>query len=728
MSKRKSPRIRAHAGGNHVPPRGTRRRRLVAALALAGMVAGGALTWHLARRAAEPVVARGRSDVLLVTIDTLRADAPGFAGGRARTPNLDRLAAGGLVFTSTHAHSVVTLPSHASILTGLYPFEHGIRDNAGFRLGRGVQTLATRLASNGYETGAFVGAFPLDARFGLGAGFDVYDDRYPSSIRAGELSVPERPAHEVVAAATRWIDGRRGPFFAWVHLYDPHAPYRPPPPFDREYEGDPYAGEVAAVDRALGPLMATLARRGRPVLVVVTADHGEALGGHGEATHGLFSYEETLHVPLLVATVPSERIRRPAISALPARHIDVVPTVLDVLGLAPPTGLSGRSLVAAVESDARDDAPSYFEAMTAALNRGWAPATGVLLGRYKYIRLPIPELYDLGTDPRETRNLADGDRARVRALDALLSRLTAGAADPAGGRHAEAADTRERLRALGYVATGGTAGRPRWSEADDPKNLIQLDQALQRGVEQYQQGRFGDARATFRDVSRQRPSMATPYLHLASIAWETGRPDEAIDTLRQALAAGAAQPEVKAQLGIYLAEGGRPDEAVDVLRDVTGADDSDLDAWNGLGIALARSGQSEEAARLLGRLAAEHASDAVTQANLGTALLGSGRLQEAREAFARALEVDPSLPTALTGLGVVELREGRRTAAVTCWQRAIAADARQFDALYNLGVALMKTGDVAGARRYLQQFASSAPAASYGEEIRQVRAWLGGTK
>jgi arylsulfatase A-like enzyme/Flp pilus assembly protein TadD len=696
------------------PAHGPRRLALVCAAATLVTVAW-LLRWSwLATSPA--MIPRGDYDVLLVTIDTLRADAPGFAGGRARTPNLDRLAASGVRFAFAHAHSVVTLPSHASILTGLYPFDHGVRDNSGYRLGSQPTTLATRLARQGYETGAFVGAFPLDARFGLGTGFDVYDDRYPAGGRAGELSFPERPAPAVVAAALRWIGPRRGRFFAWLHLYDPHAPYRPPAPFDREYADDPYAGEVAAVDAALGPLFEAVAHRRRPVLVVVTADHGESLGSHGEATHGLFAYEDTLRVPLVVATLPASG-RSPIVSQASARHVDIVPTVLDALRLPLARELPGRSLLT-VAAGGADSVSSYFEALTASLNRGWAPLTGVIVGRHKYVHLPMPELYDLDADPHERTNLAGSQRSQADVLEHLL----AGMASPAAPRLAESEDTRRQLASLGYVA--GTAGRGGWSEGDDPKTLIGLDQALQRGVEEYQRGSAETARATFLDVVRQRPSMSTPYLHLASMAWEGGRPEEAIRILRQALAAGARTSEVEAQLGIYLAEGGQPEEAVEVLREVTRTDANDLDAWNGLGIALARAGRGAEAVALLTRLAAEHPTDATTLGNLGTAQLGEGRLEEARRAFVGALEADATLAIALNGLGVIDVRLGRREAAIDWWRRAVAADARQFDALYNLGVALRKAGDPAEARRCLQQFVASAPPSAYAEEIRRFRLWL----
>ena len=253
-------------------------------------------------------------NVLLITIDTLRADALGSSGGAAATPALDRLAAGGVRFDFAHAHAVTTLSSHASILTGSYPFQHGIRDNSGYRLPAGAQTLATRLKQAGYQTAAFVGGFPVHSRFGLNLGFDLYDDHFGETGAPTEFVMPERPASTVVALARDWIAeqeaGRAGaggtgakPWFVWVHLFDPHAPYRPPAPFDAQYAKQPYYGEVAATDAALAPLLDELRASVQPTLVVVTGDHGEGLGDHGELTHGLFAYEATLRVPLIMAEI-----------------------------------------------------------------------------------------------------------------------------------------------------------------------------------------------------------------------------------------------------------------------------------------------------------------------------------------------------------------------------------------------------------------------------------------
>src|SRR4051794_25770981 len=273
-------------------------------------------------------------NVLLITVDTLRGDALGCDGGPARTPNIDALAAGGIRFSFAHAQAVVTLPSHASILTGLYPFQHGYRENSGYRLTPGVQTLANRLKANGFSTGAFVAAFPLDARFGLTPGFDVYDGRFDDVGTGAEFLLPERPAPAVVSRAVQWIGQRDGRWFAWVHLYDPHAPYRPPPPFDREYAAQPYYGEVAAADQALAPLLAAARGGSRSTLVVLTGDHGESLGEHGELTHGLFAYESTLRVPLILTEISgTQSSQRPqkdngffaggGIADQPVRHVDI---------------------------------------------------------------------------------------------------------------------------------------------------------------------------------------------------------------------------------------------------------------------------------------------------------------------------------------------------------------------------------------------------------------------
>ena len=398
MSRKRDARRRKTEGPRSRP---WRVRARIALPVAAGLLAIAAALFVVHARA-RPVTREAGLDVLLITVDTLRADALGaYGNARARTPWIDRLAAGGVRFDRAHAHNVVTLPSHANILSGRYPFEHGVRDNAGFRFPQDVDTLATRLKALGYRTGAFVSAFPLDSRFGLDRGFDVYDDAFADGRAAADFMLPERPAIDTVAAARRFLDAGDGrPSFLWLHVYDPHAPYLPPAAFAAQFPGDPYHGEVAATDDALSALLRPLLAAGRDgrTLVVLTGDHGESLGEHGELTHGLFAYEATLHVPLVMY---APRLLRPAVVSEPVRHVDILPTVLDALGQAVPADLPGRSLLRAAAGERLTPAPAYFEALTAMLGRGWAPLYGVARGDDKLIDLPLPELYDLGRDPGE---------------------------------------------------------------------------------------------------------------------------------------------------------------------------------------------------------------------------------------------------------------------------------------------------------------------------------------
>jgi len=618
------------------------RSRLAALLLLAG--AGAALAWVWSRGAPPLVERTAEQNLLLVTIDTLRADALGSYGGPAATPNLDRLAAAGVRFEFAHAHAVVTLPSHASILTGLYPFEHGIHDNAGYRLPEESLTLAAMLRAEGFATGAFVGAFPLDSRFGLDNGFDVYDDRFGHAEGPSDLTIAERPAEAVVEAARTWIESQSGQWFAWVHLFDPHAAYSPPPPFDARYAANPYHGEVAYTDHALGPLLDVAgASEARPTLVVVTADHGEALGEHGERTHGLFAYEATLRVPLVVAQIGRELAvpDEGAVSAEPVRHVDIVPSVLDALSLPASPALPGRALLDPAPADT--EPLSYFEALPASLNRGWAPLRGVLAGRDKYIDLPLPELYDLQADPAETINLVTGGAGRARELATLLADLPA--SDPLERRVAETAEVIERLRSLGY-GDGTAPARDAYTADDDPKRLAHLDDAIDRGTDLSQRGRPREAIEVYRKVIAERPDLEPAYRHLAYLHWSLGEVEEAVGALRRARDAGIASPAVAGQLGMYLAESGAADEAVPLLEALAaGVGPPDLDALNALGIAYARRGDHERALETFERVIGLDPDSALVPdalLRLGTELVDAGDLGAARSYLERFVGIAPA--------------------------------------------------------------------------------------
>jgi arylsulfatase A-like enzyme/tetratricopeptide (TPR) repeat protein len=641
-------------------------------------------------------------NVLLITIDTLRTDRVGAFGRRtgaaSLTPNLDRMAAEGLRLTHTYSAVPLTLPSHTSIMTAVSPPVHGVRANGLFRLGPRLPTLATVLKAVGYRTGAFVGAFVLDARFGLNRGFDVYDDRYGEKIPGDPAEGAERRAEDVIRPAKAWIlQGleRRvsasgdSPWFAWVHLYDPHEPYRAPEPYASQHE--PYDAEVAYTDAQIGTLLADLKAAGQldRTLVMIAADHGESLGEHGERTHGVFVYDVTMRVPWIVWA--GNRIRAASSDAV-TRLIDLAPTILDLAGVAAPPEFEGRSIGEAVGGPGPSLA--YIVAMDANITRNWAPLTGIVSGGYKLIELPIPELYDLATDPGETHNLFTTRGERARTLSTLLRDASTGFATKAPGSGSEkttlSAESRQRLQALGYVASSAESGRRVYTDADDPKSMIGASDDLNRAVRMFNAGERSDAIAAVREIIRRHPAFPTAYGDLATMLRETGDLAGAITMLEHIVKEGIADHRVMVVLAGYLAEAGHGDRAADLLEAVVASHPDDAEALNSLGVIYMRRRQHEKA----------------------------------RAAFGRVLELDPTSAKAYENLGADKLATGDLAGAVPDLQRALELEPRLYDALYNLVLALRELGRVNEARPQLDRFVREAPPERYAQDIARFRALL----
>jgi arylsulfatase A-like enzyme/Tfp pilus assembly protein PilF len=658
-----------------------------------------------ARETVAPASAAPAGDIILVTIDTWRADAAGFAGNtRVKTPFLDGLANRGIVFTNAHAHNVITLPSHVNILTGLNPYQHGVRENAGYVLDANVETLAERLHAAGYATGAFVAAFPLDARFHLDQGFDVYDDNYGKGRTTSDFALQERSANAVLESAVNWwrsTEGRKR--FLWVHLYEPHAPYTPPEPFASEYRDRPYLGEVAAADDALARQLAPLLTA--QTTIIVTGDHGEALGDHGELTHGLFAYESTLKVPLIVVAPGVTPHRENAY----ARHIDIAPTVLERAGVT--AQLPGQSLLHPLRK-----ADTYFEALSASLNRGWAPLTGLIRDDLKLVDLPVSELYDLPRDPAEAHNLyAD----RRRESTALRTALRAVQVAPNAGRSI-ASEEAARLRSLGYM-TGSASGH--FTTADDPKNLVQVDRKIHEIIELHQRGAETKAVQLAREVVREQPRMASARELLAFVLQESERVPEAIAVLQELLQSGQASTSAKLQLAKLLTETGHAPDALALVAPLAD-NNADADTLNTYGIALSEAGRAREAAAQFERAIAIDPNNAPAYQNLGIAALRGNDLQSAEQHLTRALQLNPRLPLALNTLGVVYIRKGEPARAAEAWKRSFAVDHHQYDALYNLGLLAAQQGQREEARAALEEFVRIAPPPRYRNDIAAAKQML----
>jgi len=646
-------------------------------------------------------------DIILVTIDTLRADAVGFAGNQAvKTPFLDRLAGEGTVYTNAHAHNVVTLPSHVNILTGLYPYQHGVHDNAGFHLDAKYETVATMLRRSGYTTGAFIGAYPLDARYGLNAGFDVYDDNYGKGAASLDFSNQERPANAVLDAAVRWWDANAGKRrFLWIHIYDAHAPYQPPEPFASQYRAAPYLGEVAWIDHALGLQLAPVIASDPKALVIITADHGEGLGDHGELTHGLFAYEPTLKVPLIVRAAGVAHHTESGY----VRHVDIVPTILEAAGVAMPAVLPGASLLGPIGS--RD---AYFESLSASLNRGWAPLTGVIHRGEKYIELPTAELYDLPRDPGEVTNLRNDRRRDADEARRLLTSMHEGSGTSRNVSTEEAA----RLRSLGYVS-GGAASKTNYTAADDPKNLVALDNKMHDVIDAYERHDTPHALVLAKEIVATRPEMAAGRELLAFVQQQSENVPAAIENLRAAIRQGGETQALRVQLGLLLTESGKAAEAVGILAPL--ASGNDPDALNAYGIALADESRTDEAAAQFNRVLQLDPNNAPALQNLGIVALRRNDVPSAQTYLGRALALNPRLPLALNTLGVVYARQGDYAHAVSSWNQAVAIDPRQYDALFNVGLVEGRAGHLAEAKSALARFVATAPKDRYAADIVTAR-------
>ncbi|HSC26573.1 MAG TPA: sulfatase-like hydrolase/transferase [Vicinamibacterales bacterium] len=498
--------------------------------------------------------------IVLFSIDTLRADRlPAYGYTGTRTPHIDQLVADGVLFENAYAHSPQTLPAHTSMLSGRLPFEHGVRDNIGFSVKPDQRLLQHALKELGFATGGFVSAYVLRHQTGFDQGFDVYDDSLPAVSPDVPLGQVQRPGSDTLTAATQWIDRQPSPkFFLFVHIYEPHKPYAPP----ARYSGkEPYDGEVEYSDEIVGQLLAYLRQKDLydRATMILLSDHGEGLGDHGEDEHGIFLYRETIHVPLVIK-LQGMRGAGSKIAA-PVQQIDLVPTVLDLAGAPRPPGLSGRSLRAALEgSGSLDTASIYSESLSPRYHFGWSELYALTDERYRFIRAPRDELYDIAQDPGERTSLA-GDLPQVHgAMRRTLETLMANAAVDAPSAVSE--EERQKLAALGYVGTHRASDlRLASDDLPDPKDKVATLQRYRRGADLAGASRHDEAIALFRELLDEDPAMTDVWLQLAGLYEKRGRTPDAIAAFKEVVRRNPRDPSGLTGAATGLLRLGKLDEA-----------------------------------------------------------------------------------------------------------------------------------------------------------------------
>lgn len=657
--------------------------------------------------------ASNRRNVVLITIDTLRADRL----GRGFTPSLDALAAQGVRFANARTAVPLTLPSHVTIMTGTLPPVHGVHDN-GVVFKPGPSTLARVFHDAGYRTGAFVGAYVLNHIFGLADLFDAYDDRVHRDPNLGAQLEAERRGGEVVDGALGWVGTSAGqPFFLWVHLYDPHAPYDPPAEFKARAGGNAYDGEVAYADAQVGRLLSTLRDRG--VLtdadtIVVAGDHGEGLGDHGEQAHGVLAYDSTLRVPLIVF---GGNQRKGEAIAGNVSLAGVAGTVVKMAGLSVPAGMSAGSML----DDARSEAYSETEYPRAA---GWHALTALAADRWKLILSSQIELYDVAADPGETTNLVQQRGSVVTGMTTRARELAE--AKTRRGSSSVSAEAAERLRALGYVSGAVTSAEDA-DEAANPARHIAEWTRFEEALSDVNTGRATAALPVLKDLAARFPGGRVFQATYARALKDAGAARAAVDIYKKAVARWPNDASLYHDLSVAARAAGDRQEAMRAEQAALALDGSNGAALNGLGLLQADSGDPAGAAASFEKATAQDPSNASFWVNLGNARRALGDLDRSEQAYRRALQFDATYADACNGLGVVFVQRKRPLDAIALFQQALQHDPRLYEAQLNLGIAYQESGDRVKAAEAYRRVLATAPASAKRERkaAAQLLATLG---
>jgi arylsulfatase A-like enzyme/Tfp pilus assembly protein PilF len=654
-------------------------------------------------------------NLVVVTLDTTRADRIGCYGAKdVATPHLDALAARGVRFDAAVSPMPLTLPAHATLFTSLLPGAHGVRDNGGYKLSPDTATLAEALHDRGFATGGFVSAFVLDHRWGIAQGFDRYFDDFDlktqERLAMGEI---QRPGNETVDTALAWLgDVKDKRFFAWIHLYDPHAPYEPPEPYRSRYAGRAYDGEIAWTDALVGRIVDEIERLdlSKRTVVLVLADHGESLGEHGEHGHGYYVYEQVAHIPAILASPHSGLHGRTVADVV--RTIDFAPTLLELLGVTPALpaaqGVSLVPLLAEGKPPARD---GYTESFYARFHYGWSELRAVRTKRWHFIEAPKAELYDLERDPGEKDNLAAKELATVDQLRESLAEFERESSPQVSATAPveEDEETLRKLASLGYIGGSGDAVVGSWRNLPDPKDRFGVYERMNRIRALVKNEKEDEAIPLLQAVIAEAPEVIDAYYTLANCHYKRKEYAEAKRLYQKTLSMRPDHDYAMIGLADTLVAEGKIDDAISGYEHFLGQDPGNAQILYRLAQVQLDAGRDAGAkANFLKTLGAEPKT-ARAEVGLGVVAFRAKDEAGARAALARALAIDPKVRWARYNRALVEEAAGNVPGAIEDYRAEIGEHPDAYKALFNLGRLLAKTGDRAGAADAFRKAVAAQP-------------------
>ncbi len=645
-------------------------------------------------------------NLLIITLDTTRADHLGCYGyKKARTPNIDRLASEGVKFVNAYCPAPLTLPSHTSILTGLEPVKHQVRNN-GHYLPEGLKTITEYLKNKGYKTAAFVSSFSIDSRFGLDRGFETYDDTFQSNMPFKTLNA-ERKAEDTFARFASWLENNfKSKFFCWVHYYDPHLPYVPPSPYREEFRENPYDGEIAYMDHYVGRVIDALREKKllEKTIIIVAGDHGEGLGDKVEEGHGIFLYEETVRVPLIFWN--KSIWPRPFSINTRVRLVDIAPTIAELVGLKAEASLmQGKSLLPVMAQSEKQDREVLIETIYPRENFGWSDLVAIVSGRWKYIQAPRPELFDLKNDPEERKNIYNYEKETAERLKKRLEQLllVSGGQDVAWQEKTSTrSEDLERLRSLGYVSFA--PARP-GSTLPDPKDSVSIEllTMVQKAKMYEYQDNYQEAEKLYEKILEKVPEAPGSYINLALAQARLKKMDQALETLKAGLKRIPDSEILMIRLGHTYLVMNRHREAYETMIKVLEINPKNIDALTACGGLMEAAGQREEAIKYYKMALALEPESKFLRMALANNLAAIGRLEEAIEVYKKLIEDYPEDQAFYQYAGIAYSYLGDFNQAIFYLRQAVAIKPTPVG-YFNLAVAYEKSGDLKNAIKYFERY------------------------